>query len=316
VPAPISTELIEAVAARTAACDFKIWGFGEGPALLGLLKAGERLDQPAFIEQVAEHVIPSLNRDPDPTDHLIPVEVLVKLRQLRPALNTSRAITHFANAVLSAARPAPGEPPVHRRDLDALRTTLWVDCLHTDIPGLTLAGYPAESVRLAEECCSVLQDSSNLFSHGYDVASHEANGIHWGRGQGWALHGLCAAVSDIHLRNRLSALLDALTQHEHAGSWHTIIDDPASPIEHSVSALVASGIFRLANDGRTSPDLIAMARRCLVAATHALDACAGLPVSGATPVGNRENYMSTPSGIFPWGQGPLLLALLEGEHAL
>jgi unsaturated rhamnogalacturonyl hydrolase len=316
VPPQISNELIEAVAARTAACDFKIWGFGEGPALLGLLKASERLNQLAFVEQVAEHVSQSLNRDPDPTDHLIPVEVLVKLRQLRPALNTSRAITQFANAVLSAARPARGEPAVHRRDLDVLGTTVWVDCLHTDVPGLTLAGYPAESVRLAEEACSVLQDSSNLFNHGYDVARHESNGIHWGRGQGWALHGLGAAVSSSRLRNRLSALLDALARHEHAGSWHTIIDDLASPIEHSVSALVASSIFRLANDGRASPDLIAMGRRSLAAAMHALDASGGLPVSGATPVGDRENYIGQPTGIFPWGQGPLLLALLEGEHAL
>ena len=34
-------------------------------------------------------------------------------------------------------------------------------------------------------------------------------------------------------------------------------------------------------------------------------------VSDATPVGARAVYATRPFGTFPWGQGPLLLALCQ-----
>jgi len=36
-----------------------------------------------------------------------------------------------------------------------------------------------------------------------------------------------------------------------------------------------------------------------------------LLVSDATPVGARAVYATRPFGTFPWGQGPLLLALCQ-----
>jgi hypothetical protein len=34
-------------------------------------------------------------------------------------------------------------------------------------------------------------------------------------------------------------------------------------------------------------------------------------VSDATPVGALSTYATRPFGVFPWGQGPLLLALCQ-----
>ncbi|GAB3836523.1 glycoside hydrolase family 88 protein [Dactylosporangium cerinum] len=180
---------------------------------------------------------------------------------------------------------------------------IWVDCLHTDGPGLVATGHPAAAAALVEEAAAVLQDASGLFSHGYDTATAAPNGVHWGRGQGWALHGLLAAG----LRPRATQLLTALAAHEQDGSWRTIVDDPAAPIEHSVSALIAADTLRDA-------DWAAMGRRALDAAVAALDADGGLPVSSATPVGPPATYLDRQTGTYPWGQGPLLLALLSARQ--
>ncbi|MFC4047869.1 glycoside hydrolase family 88 protein [Dactylosporangium siamense] len=292
------------MAGRALAYPYKTWGFGEGMALLGVLRAAEQLGRPAWIDAVAELLAPSLAGPPRPTDHLIAVDVLVELKRLRPAIATDEALRRFQAAVLGASRPVPDRPPVHRPDLPHLATMIWVDCLHTDGPGLVATGHPAAATALVDEAAAVLQDPSGLFSHGYDTATATPNGVHWGRGQGWALHGLLAAGP--RLRPRAERLLTALAAHEQDGSWRTIVDDPAAPVEHSVSALIAADTLR-------DPAWAAMGHRALDAAVAALDADGGLPVSSATPVGPPATYLDRDTGTYPWGQGPLLLALLSAR---
>jgi rhamnogalacturonyl hydrolase YesR len=50
--------------------------------------------------------------------------------------------------------------------------------------------------------------------------------------------------------------------------------------------------------------------RAAMRAQIASDGVLGL-VSDATPVGARAVYATRPFGVFPWGQGPLLLALCQ-----
>src|SRR5262245_3191749 len=156
-------ELIETVARRTLAYSYRIWGFGEGLALVGILRAAVRLNRPQWIESVADLVAPTLPRGPSTLDHLISVEALQELSRLRPALRVQGAIDRFRAAVTGAPRPVPRRPQVHRPDLSLLGATVWVDCLHTDGPGLP----PEQAAPLVEEVCSVLQDGTGLFCHAY-----------------------------------------------------------------------------------------------------------------------------------------------------
>lgn len=284
----MNLELIEAVARRSLDYPYRVWGFGEGMALLGILRVGELLHRGSWIDDVADQVMPALGHQVKPTDHLIPVEVLMELRRLRPGVDIAAAVHRFVNATRQL---------VHRPDLAELHDMIWVDCLHTDGPGLMLTGDKDAAVDAVERAAALLQDASGLFSHGYRLAAGQANGVHWGRGQGWALHGLVAVESP-----RLTLLLEALAASEVDGAWRTIVDDPAAPIEHSVSALIASA--QLPASWRSMQD------RALRHAIAALDADGGLPVSSATPVGDRATYVERDIGVFPWGQGPLLLALL------
>ncbi|WP_238015933.1 glycoside hydrolase family 88 protein [Dactylosporangium sp. AC04546] len=273
-------DVIEAVAVRALEYRYKIWGFGEGPALLGVLRAGEHLGRPQWIDAVADLVAPSLHRPSDVTDHLIPVEVLTELARLRPAVDVSAAVARFRSAVSG---------PVHRPDLGAF---VWVDCMHTDGPGLP-GGRAAAAI---EAAARLLASPSGLFSHGHDGV--RPNGVHWGRGQGWALHGLRAVDSP-----RLPALVTALGRYEEDGRWRTVVDLDGAPVEHSVSAFVAAAL-------PSTP----MGKRALAAALDALDGAGGLPVSEATPIGDAPSYLTRATGVFPWGQGPLLLALLEASR--
>lgn len=315
VTAPARERLaLERAAEHALAYPYTRWGFGEGPALLGLLAAAEVLERPELVDAVARIVAPTLGEPPGPTDHLIPVEALAALARQRPDLDVEPAIRCFAAAVMDAPRPVAGRPPVHRPDHPRLGTLVWVDCMHTDGPGLALAGHPEAAAALLEEASAVLQDASGLYSHGYDVASGRANGVHWARGQGWALNGLVGlavlapGATDRGARGRIEALLAALAGREVAGRWRTIVDDPDSPLENSLSPMLAAGVITGIAHGIVDPRWGAMAERALAATVAALDDGA-LPVSSATPVGTPDVYRSRPTGVFPWGQGPVLLAL-------
>jgi unsaturated rhamnogalacturonyl hydrolase len=304
--------LLAAVAARAASLRYRIWGFGEGHALLGLLAAGDLLDRPELITRVDELVTPSLSSAAAlPDEHLMPVEVLLRLRELRDGSPVGPAVESWVGCLERAPRPVAGRPAVHRPDLIGLDRLVWVDCMHTDGPGLALA-RPERAAPALREYVYALQDSSGLFSHGYDVVAGRANLVHWGRGQGWALHGLVGALTDVPdagLAASLDALLNGLAEHElaEAGRWRTIVDAD-SPVELSVSALVAAGVLTGMAAGVVDGRWAGLAERALAAAVgETVDGV--LPVSEATPVGTPVTYRTRATGCHPWGQGPLLVAL-------
>jgi rhamnogalacturonyl hydrolase YesR len=308
-------EEIEQVAERTAACDYRIWGFGVGPALLGLLRAGRRTGRQDLVGRVRALVEPALDRPPDPTDHLICVEVLIELARLRPELRIAGSCERWRRAVVEAARPYPDRPPVHRPDAD-WPNTIWVDCLHTDGPGLVALGETAAAVRQVEESCAALQRPDGLFDHGYDVAAGRGNGVAWGRGQGWALLGLVGTLRgapDRRLAARLRRLVEAMAHHERNGRWRTIVDDPSAPWEDSTSAMTALAVRSAITAGVLPASYAGLAGRAYARAAAAVSG-GGLVVSEATPVGPPDVYRTRAEGIHPWGQGPLLLAMLEGTE--
>lgn len=306
-------ELLAAVAEVAARCPTVIWGYGVGGCLTGLVQAGTALGRPDLIASVRERVTPSLHRPPDPTDHLISVETLQSLRAVDPGLDIQPACERWVSAVLKADRPVPGQPPVHRPDLPPWQSTIWVDCLHTDGPGLAQLGYEAEAVRCVEEAAAVLQRPDGLFQHGYGVQDQRGNGVAWGRGQAWALLGLLGTlevVDDSALRDRLARLVAALASHERNGQWGTIVDDLDAPVENSVAAYLAYAVRRAVGRGLVDTSYNELAERAYAATLRQLDGGA-LAVSCATPVGPAPAYLGQPTGVYAWGQAPVLFALLD-----
>ncbi|MGH2603088.1 MAG: glycoside hydrolase family 88 protein [Dehalococcoidia bacterium] len=308
-------EVMSLAADRALEYPYKIWGYGEGPALRAVLLASQTLDRPALADAVADLVTASLAAAADEeTDHLIPVEVLLELRRLRPGIDVCDAVDRFTAAVAHAARPILGQPQVHRPHHPSLGRLIWVDCLHTDAPGLALTGQSTLATEVTLQAVQALQDDTGLFSHGYHVDTGMSSAIHWARGQGWALYGLVGLLTLAPsaagvLLGSLQRLLQGLSEHERNGRWSTIVDDPHSPAEASLSPITATTLHHGIAAGFINPRWRDLADRALNATLDAVTGKGELLVSEATPVGDAATYYNRRSGVFPWGQGPLIDAL-------
>lgn len=327
-PRPSSgASLVECIARTAMRYSYRAWGFGESIAMEGLLRAGEVPAAVAFrLLRGWAHDSPPLAGDP--LAHVAPGVPLLALysrsreqRLLERACELAEVLDH-ATAGRHGAR-------LHRPDLPGWESEVWVDCMHLDGPFLVALGRELRDTRWADlgvdlllSHARVLQDErSGLFSHGFDDVSGLRNGVHWARGQGWALLGLVDTLAEARshrradeIHQRLHALVSGLAATEAtAGSWHTVVDHPETYIEASASAFVALGVGRAARHALVDPAFRGLARRAWLATRTRLSDVGELAgVSDATPVGTSvEHYARRATGIFPWGQGPAMLAAQE-----
>ncbi len=335
VHAALPTPVARAAAAHATGYPYKVWGFGEDIALRALLELADALAEPTLVDFVADVARRGRRNAPlAPADHVAPGVVLLELHDrlddggfLDHALALGRLLTSF---------PVADGVAVHRRDLEGWQATVWVDCMALDGPFLARLARATGDGAWADHAASallgyarVLQDpDTGLFVHGYDVGTHRASAVRWGRGNGWALHGLVDALEALptdhagasEARERLARLIGALRDRQHpSGRWTTVLDDTTSPLEASTAAFFASGALKARRLGLLPTALAAtldrMIDRAIAAVAEDAGADGGLVVSNATPVGTRATYVDRPSGVFPWGQGPLLLTYLETQRA-
>lgn len=327
-------ELIDRMARATAAYPFKVWGFGESIAMEALLAAGgaSRAVAAGLIERWARDTRPLRQ---DPLAHVAPgVPVLVLFEQTgEPALiQRARELA----LVLAGATVGAHGARIHRPDLPGWEHEVWVDCMHLDGPFLARLATATGETTWADIAANALlshartlqDERSGLFSHGFDDATGRANGVHWGRGQGWALLGMVDTLHELPtghgaretIAQRLDALIAGLRTTEGtsgtsgtSGTWRTVVDDPDTWVEPSVAAFVALGVGRAVRWALVDPAYESLADRAWDA-TRARVSSDGylVGVSDATPVGpDALHYNSRGAGVFPWGQGPALLAGLE-----
>jgi unsaturated rhamnogalacturonyl hydrolase len=333
------SDVLPETLARTAAehamrYPYKVWGFGEDIALRALLELSDATGAAApaaFVHDLVARWCRA--RGPlVPADHVAPGVVLLELHEryddapyLETALELARLIAGF---------PVLAGVSVHRRDLEPWRDTIWVDCTALDGPFLArlaaITGDEAWSARGVEILLgyarALQDDGSGLFFHGYDVARRATSPIRWARGNGWALHGMVDTLEALppdqpgaaEVRARLRRLVAALAALQHAGGlWNTVLDDPSSPLESSTAAFYASGVLKAGRLGLLDegPEARALVERAIDAVLRHARADGGLEISSATPVGGRATYVEQSLGVYPWGQGPLLLTFTEGRRA-
>lgn len=313
------TDLLRRVAQQTMRWPFRLWGFGEAIALRGLLAAGSPEHQGYVHGLLRAWLGKGVARTAD--DHVAPWRELLYFhrrdgdpRLLDAALKLPSLHEGFTRNPCGARLHRPGQP--------GWRNQIWVDCMDCEPPSLAelgaVTGREEFFDQAADELCAYarcLQDeSSGLFFHGYD-SDCGRNGCIWARGNGWALLGLVETLRvlpDTHgasgeLRQRLQALCQGLARtQDESGLWRTVIPDPDTYLESTLAAMVAVAGPSLGAD-------FAGAARRARAAVHQLICADGVleRVSDATPVGQKAMYATRPFGVFPWGQGPLLLMLAQ-----
>jgi unsaturated rhamnogalacturonyl hydrolase len=164
-------------------------------------------------------------------------------------------------------------------------------------------------------------ETDGLFWHGYEEDCG-TNGQLWARGNGWAVMGLVETLKlmpDSHparqeLRERLDRLIHALKRHQdESGLWHTVIIHPETYLESTLAVMTAFALHEAFAGGLTDPKAFGkMERDAREAAIKCIKDDGALDlVSDATPIGELKMYATRPFGVFPWGQGPVMLMLAQ-----
>ena len=295
---------------------FRVWGFGEGIGVRAMLEAARLLSEPSY-EAFSRGLFSAWLGRGGPggfEDHVAPGYELLELyeRTNEPALlDAARRL-----AALHARFPVADGVSLHRPDQPGFRRQIWVDCMHIDGPFLARLGrLTGESAYFEQAAASVLgyarrlQQSDGLFRHGWESACG-ANGQLWARGNGWALTGMIDTASELpaghtalsELRERIALLLAALrAKQDRSGLWHTVVDDDTTYLETTLAAMVAISVQ--AEEMRASAESAVL--------RHVNQAGELQLVSEATPVAEKRMYETRPFGVFPWGQGPLVLLLCQ-----
>jgi unsaturated rhamnogalacturonyl hydrolase len=317
---------IRCAANHLLAYPFRVWGFGEGIGIRALLEASTVADEPVY-EGFARGLFSAwLGRGWPKTfeDHVAPGYELLALWERTGEPELLETARHLA--ALHMKFPVHDRIRFHRPDQPGWKRQIWVDCMHVDGPFFARLGRLTGAASLfdiaADQVLSyagVLQESSGLFRHGWEL-NCGVNGELWARGNGWALTGMLDTLAELpaahdacpEIRQRVEALLRALEKSQSTeGLWHTVIDDDSTYVETTLTAMLAVALREA--DARKIIDVCPY-RSMQSAAERAVVRNIGanaelLLTSEATPVSQRHVYATRPFGVFPWGQGPLVLLL-------
>lgn len=215
---------------------------------------------------------------------------------------------------------------------------LWDDTLFMAGLFLVVAGKVLDRPSLIAEAeyqllthARYLADArSGLWYHGWTFLGrhHYANAF-WGRGNAWitlVLPEIClladGAIS-APVRRTLEAILRQQTatlarcQHD-SGLWHTLLDDPESPLETSASAGFIAGMLTARRLGMLQDVPAAVVEKGFAAVVAQIDDGGMVQgVSDGTAMGHDlQFYRDIPNVVVPYGQALVMLMLLAHLDAV
>jgi rhamnogalacturonyl hydrolase YesR len=310
---------IRLAARHLLAYPFRVWGFGEGVGIRAFLEAtavtGD-LQYEGFVRGLFSAWI-GRGGAKSFEDHVAPGYELLALHE-RTCDGTLLDAAHRLAELQSRFEVLDGIR-LHRPDQPGFKRQIWVDCMHVDGPFLARLGLFDDAADRVLSYARELQEPGGLFHHGWE-ADCGPNGELWARGNGWALMGMLDTLallpgdhpSRAEICIRAHRLLRALESYQAAdGLWHTVITDETTYRETTLAAMLAVALREAAQAGAI--DTSVYDRMRLSAEEGVLrnvNAEGELAlVSEATPIGERRMYATRRFGVFPWGQGPLVLLL-------
>ncbi len=312
-----------------------MWGFGEGIALRGLLAASKTFrDAESYKPFVADLLNTYVSREVATSneEHVAPGTELLEIYEETNDIKLLEAAKRLATLNATFPKNTFGAR-MHRSDLPGWREQIWVDCIDVDAPFLVRLGNITGNKSYIEQGLAeilgysrALQETpeekyDGLYWHGYE-SNCGRNGQLWARGNGWAIMGLVETLKLLpntheartELTDRLNRLCLALKRVQHRdGLWHTVVTEPETYLESTLAVMVAFSLHEAFEAKLLDSDLFGdMERKARAAATACINKQGELTlVSDATPIGELKMYATRPCGIFPWGQGPLLLMLAQ-----
>jgi unsaturated rhamnogalacturonyl hydrolase len=253
------------------------WNYPLGVTLYGILKTGQELGQPQFLQYAADHIeqcsslhdyamwdceqygSPGINHQLALIDSLDDCgsfgAVMLAAHAIRPLAGVEQAAAHIARYITDIQdRLEDGALYRVKGTTDFMMGTQWCDDLYMSIPFLckyyTLTG---DMSYLDDAALQFRQYKKRLFipetgimHHVYDHKFNKPNGVPWGRGNGWVLFSLTELLEvmpDKHaMREEMLQFFRELCQgylqlQGVNGLWHQVLTDPESYEESSCTSM-------------------------------------------------------------------------------
>lgn len=306
---------------------FAVWHFGDSVYMDALVELSDATDQREFLafgyglaKAWAAHTTFQM------ADHTAPGAAIVELWRRTGNVQLIGAATRLAELWETFPRAATAEAFLHSPHR---HQNVPIDCAHFDGPFFAKLAAATGEQRYAERAVyelswrlALLQyEDSGLCDHSYLTGPGRHGGVLWGRGQGWALLGLAdtlrALPPDVPgwdmLLERLRRLVRAMIAHQHSsGHWHTVVDDEDSYLESSVAAFFVAAVAPAVGagllDGAEVSGPLHAAWEATRAATGPDGVLGGVSAETPTTLPAADYRHVAVGGLYPWGQGPLILA--------
>lgn len=333
--APDPLQLARAAARAGLDHPFRVWHFGDSVYFDGLVELAARDAESGaeflgFAYGMTKAWIAHTSYDLP--DHTAPGAAIVELWRRTGDAHLLDAAVRLAGLWDRFPRCADVEAYLHSVPQ---HRNVPIDCAHFDGPFFAKLAAATEDERYARRAVyeltwrlRLLQDErTGLCDHSYLSEQGRRGGVLWGRGQGWALLGLvetlCALPGELdgrlELTQRLERLVAGLVAHQSAnGHWHTVVDDTSSYLESSTAAFFVAAARRaldadlLPADAMRAP--VEAAWQAVLSSARSDGVLTGVSAETPTWLPPQDYRTVAVGGIYPWGQGPLVLAALRSNR--
>jgi unsaturated rhamnogalacturonyl hydrolase len=309
---------------------YRFWFWGEAIAFDAIVQAADVIVAESLRGRAERALVEwshqLLEREPRRSDVYAPLGAMLRIYELTKQDELLKAAVKIADWIVAT----PADSGAHLHHLEGYPPMVFVDFMYYVGPYLaqlaTVTGrhhYMQVSVTQTLGHLMRLQDPKHgLVSHVYDPARRRTNGVAWGRGNGWALLGLVDTLALLPAKEEgrdaieegfRKMLKTCVALQDHTGMWHTVLDDPQSPLENSIGAFFYAAMVKASRAGLVDAGPLADSiGRAWCAVATAAHQDGTFPVSTTEwPSEDPKAYYRRPIGINPWGQGCFLRAACE-----
>ncbi|WP_409342381.1 glycoside hydrolase family 105 protein [Paenibacillus sp. MBLB4367] len=238
----------------------KAWQWGQGVALYGLTKTYEQLGDPSMLDYVERWLDGHLRQHAPgrSINTTAPVLAALSWMKLQDSAKYRSLCEQFASWCMSDAPRTLEGAYEHSCTENVYPGQIWADTLFMGCIFLAEWGVYTGNQEFVREAArqfvlhyNYLGDNrSGLIYHGYYGNEGKRMGVLWGRGNGWFTAASAVVLPHLRglpeyeevLRNYRLHVQGAVERQHLSGAWHTVMDDPATYLESSVTAAFAFGL--------------------------------------------------------------------------
>lgn len=308
------------------------WDWSIGVAFYGLWKVFDRNGDRNLADSIKKWIDLHINEiDSVCVNTCALLPSVARIYDLYGGKNYADLINTFDNYVMVKADRVPSGAIAHSVIGNTLDGQVWADTLFMSVLYLAERAVATGKQEYADEVYRQLRlhveslYDDGLFYHGWDDRNRMHMGVKWGRGNAWVTVSTVEIIDLLGKRFpemesilcRLRAQVESLSKYQDStGMWRTVIDDPKSYFETSVTAGVAYSVLKGIRLNLLDKSYSVMAEKAVMGLISKIDD-RGNVEGGSTGTPIKESpdaYNSIPIRVTPFTQGLALMALCEADE--